>query len=323
MADGRRSTHLIGGQIHVRQVEGDDAALGELASCQHGVASRRQLLDLGISARCVDGRIEKGRLLPVFPGGPAAYAVGHAALSLPGLATAAVIAAGPAAAISHWTLASLQGLIKTPRPLVHLTCPDARRPRRGLFIHRAVLPAADLAIVDGIPATTVARMVLDLSAEREPRVLRTLIKRAEFNDLLTADEIAAILTRYPRRRGRGTLARIAAGYALNAGPTLSPLEDDFLEFCGARAIPIPETNVPLRAGGRTYVVDCLWRNARLVVELDGRDAHGRRLAFEDDRARDRALVASGWRPVRVTSAQLRAGADALEAALRAALGLTA
>ncbi len=166
-------------------------------------------------------------------------------------------------------------------------------------------------------------MVLDLSAEREPRVLRTLIKRAEFNDLLTADEIAAILTRYPRRRGRGTLARIAAGYALNAGPTLSPLEDDFLEFCGARAIPIPETNVPLRAGGRTYVVDCLWRKARLVVELDGRDAHGRRLAFEDDRARDRALVASGWRPVRVTSAQLRAGADALEAALRAALGLTA
>jgi very-short-patch-repair endonuclease len=69
------------------------------------------------------------------------------------------------------------------------------------------------------------------------------------------------------------------------------------------------------------VVDCLWREARLAVELDGRTAHERGLAFEDDRERDRALTAAGWRPVRITSVQLRSGARALAADLRRLLGL--
>ena len=137
---------------------------------------------------------------------------------------------------------------------------------------------------------------------------------------LRADDIVDILARYPRRRGRGTLARIAAGYALTAGPTLSPIEDDFAEFCGRRGIPPPETNAPIRAGGRVRIGDCVWRDARVVVELDGRDAHERELAFEEDRRRDRALTATGWRVVRVTSAQLRGDADPLEADLRDLLG---
>jgi very-short-patch-repair endonuclease len=58
-----------------------------------------------------------------------------------------------------------------------------------------------------------------------------------------------------------------------------------------------------------------------VVELDGRDGHARELAFEDDRERDRALAAAGWRPVRVTSAHLRSGAEALERDLRRILGV--
>jgi very-short-patch-repair endonuclease len=79
--------------------------------------------------------------------------------------------------------------------------------------------------------------------------------------------------------------------------------------------------VRLRAGGRGRIVDCLWRKARLIVELDGRVAHVRELAFEDDRARDRALTAAGWRPIRITRAQLRGDPDGLEADLRALLGL--
>jgi hypothetical protein len=233
---------------------------------------------------------------------------------------AATFAGGPGAAPSHWTAIALHGLIDRPRPVIHITSPLQRRPRRGLLIHRAVLPSDELTVVDGVPVTTIPRTCLDLSGGCESRTLRTLIKRAEFKGLLEAREITAILARYPRRRGRKTLARIAAGYALTAGPTLSPLEDDFAEFCGARGIPPPETNVPIRAGGRMRIGDCVWVDARVVVELDGRDAHARELAFEDDRERDRSLTAAGWRPIRLTSAQLRTEPDELEADLRTLLG---
>lgn len=71
--------------------------------------------------------------------------------------------------------------------------------------------------------------------------------------------------------------------------------------------------------GRRYEPDGLWRDARLVVELDGRDAHTREVAFDDDRARDRALLAAGWIPLRITWSQLEHDGDAVEADLGQAL----
>jgi hypothetical protein len=49
-----------------------------------------------------------------------------------------------------------------------------------------------------------------------------------------------------------------------------------------------------------------WLEQRLIVECDGFAADGTRRAFEDDRARDRALVVDGWRVVRITWRQLTA-----------------
>ncbi len=322
MPDPRGFTHLLCGLTHVRDPGvSDDEAIGALAARQHGVVGRPQLLELGIGRRSIEYRLRVGRLRRLYRGARAAYAVGHEALPLIARAAAAIIATGTGSAASHWTALALYELIERARPLIHVTSAHERRTRRGLFIHRATLPGEDLDLVDGVPVTTVARTCLDISAEGNDRALRTLIKRAEFRNLLDPSEIVDMLARYPRRRGRRTLARIAAGYALTAGPTMSPIEDDMIEFCGARGIPLPETNAPIRAGGRVRRVDCVWREARLAVELDGRDAHQRALAFEDDRERDRALTAAGWRPIRVTSAQLRHGADALEADLRRLLGL--
>jgi hypothetical protein len=160
--------------------------------------------------------------------------------------------------------------------------------------------------------------LLDLSGRTNERLLRRLVKRAEFGRLTTMMELARILDRYPRRQGRRALARIVAGAAAAAGPTRSELEDRFLEFCAEHGLPAPETNVILEIAGQRIEVDCLWRERRLVVELDGYRAHGTAVAFEDDRARDRALVATGWRPVRVTWSQLHARPKVLASELRAA-----
>jgi very-short-patch-repair endonuclease len=192
--------------------------------------------------------------------------------------------------------------------------------RGGVVIHRAGLPKEDVAIVAGIPVTGVARTLLDLSATLDAKALRRLVKQAEFLDLTTVDALVEILARYPRRRGRRALARLVGGLVLSDRRTRSELEDRFLEFCASRGLPLPETNVELPVQGGRMEVDCLWREARLVVELDGRRAHATALAFEDDRARDRALVAAGFSPVRVTWNQLHREPDTLESEIRAALG---
>jgi very-short-patch-repair endonuclease len=57
----------------------------------------------------------------------------------------------------------------------------------------------------------------------------------------------------------------------------------------------------------------------LIAELDGFEAHGRRQALENDRARDRELVTHGWRAVRITWRQLETDAAAIARQLRALL----
>lgn len=51
-------------------------------------------------------------------------------------------------------------------------------------------------------------------------------------------------------------------------------------------------------------VDFLWRAHGLILEVDGYAFHGHRAAFERDRKRDAALVAAGWRVIRVTWRQI-------------------
>lgn len=84
-------------------------------------------------------------------------------------------------------------------------------------------------------------------------------------------------------------------------------------------MPRPAVNVTLELGAHRFEVDFLWRDHRLIVELDGRASHGTASAFERDRARDRALHADGWKVVRITWRQLHEAPGAVAADLRALL----
>jgi very-short-patch-repair endonuclease len=72
------------------------------------------------------------------------------------------------------------------------------------------------------------------------------------------------------------------------------------------ALPPPRFNTTLDAHDqKPYEVDCYFPTHHLVVETDGWDTHRTRQAFEDDRAKDAALTAAGYRVVRFTWRQLR------------------
>jgi very-short-patch-repair endonuclease len=65
-----------------------------------------------------------------------------------------------------------------------------------------------------------------------------------------------------------------------------------------------------------FVVDFLWPDCRLIVEVDGYEYHRARASFEADRARDAALTLQGYRVVRFTYRQVTEDPVRVAAALR-------
>ena len=113
---------------------------------------------------------------------------------------------------------------------------------------------------------------------------------------------------------------LAAG-RLDENPTRSPLERRFLAFLEAAGVPRPAVNVWMELRpGQWIESDCVWRAQRLIAELDGREDHDTRRAFESDRARDVALQAAGWRVVRITARALKQDPAPLAADLSRLLG---
>ena len=217
---------------------------------------------------------------------------------------AAVLAGGPGAVLSHRSAAELWGLLDGFTAPIHLTVPTTRRGRKGIRLHRSSLPEDEITQFEGIPVSTVARTVLDCSGAMSERRLERLINEADALRLHDRLSIPDLLHRYPRRAGSRALSRALAQRNAGSTRTRSELEERFLELVDEIGLPRPEINAPLDLGGSSIEVDALWRAERVAVELDSRQFHDTPLAFERDRRRDRRLVATGWRPLRITWRQL-------------------
>jgi very-short-patch-repair endonuclease len=267
-----------------------------IAARQHGVISRPQLARLGITDRAIGRRVAKGHLHRIHQG---VYAVGHPRLTRHGGWMGAVIACGMGSALSHLDASVLWEIYDGLGPRIHVLTASTRSVPR-LCIHRTRrLHPDDVTVRDGIPVTTVARTLVDLTELLpEERILRA-IREAEYRQLLDLTALNAAVKRARGRRHTEKLRRALAAH--RPGQIVrSELEHRFLELVRAAGLPAPETNVTIEARGRRYEIDCLWREEGVVVELDGRAAHARSAAFEDDRRRDSALSAIGLRPLRFT-----------------------
>jgi hypothetical protein len=98
--------------------------------------------------------------------------------------------------------------------------------------------------------------------------------------------------------------------------TRSVLEERFLALCEANALPLPEVNATISR----FEVDALWRDERVIVELDGYAAHGTAMAIERDRAREVVLRSAGFVVLRYTWHQVTHEPQDVVADLLAALG---
>jgi very-short-patch-repair endonuclease len=150
--------------------------------------------------------------------------------------------------------------------------------QEGIRLHRSsILTPANCTRRNGIPVTKPQRTLTDLRPVLSEAQWAAAIREAEFQRLPLGDGLGPSP---PRSR--------------------SELESIFMSLVRRHRLPRPEVNVRVDR----YEVDFLWRRQRLVVEVDGWEAHGTRSAFERDRARDAHLRFLGLDVLRFTWRQL-------------------
>jgi very-short-patch-repair endonuclease len=294
-------THLVPvlGSRALLHVSGRrDEKIARIAGAQRGRISRRQLTAAGIGRGAIDGLIRRGSLLPRHRG---VFAVGHLAAIEFGRETAALLAVRPGAALSHHSAAALWRLRVPECGVVDVVIRgQTGRSVRGIRIHRTrVLQDEDVRIHRGLPVTSPARTLLDLAGALRQRELEFAFDQAITSRIVRRADVLKVITRMPGRAGRCLLLDLldaARGPAL----TRSEAEERFLALIRSAQLPEPKVNARIHG----YEVDFLWREQRLVVEIDGYRYHSTRRAFEHDRRKDATMQAAGLTTMRITWRQL-------------------
>ena len=262
-----------------------DARVAAYVARRHQVLSLAEARMLGASREAVRHRVQSGVWKRLHRG---VYLVGQGRPTPLGLCRAAVLAIGGDAVVSHRTAAALHHLCNHGGP-IHVTTTRKLPGRPGIVVHwTRDLPSRTTR--HGIPCTTLQRTIEDAARHEE---VEPLIRSAE------------------RLHGldRRTLRPFARGGTFARGELIKL----FLEVCEEAGFVRPETEYRLLG----YEIDAVWAAARIAVEVDDYETHDNRDAMDGDRARDRRLLAAGWKPVRVTYAHLTEGRAELVAHLRA------
>jgi len=272
-----------------------DARVAWVGARQHGAISYAQLLEAGLTPDAVDHRVAAGWLHRVHRG---VFAVGHPAMTQRGRWLAAVLSGGDSAVLSHRSAAALWGLAPDGRrPAV--TVPGlARRGPSGVEVHANRIRPGDTLLVDGIRVTKVARTLLDLAEVLTLDQLVQAIDNATNSRHLRPALMSSMIQQSRGRRGLKPLKQALLITRPQDVLTRSELERRALRLIATTGLPRPEVNTGLHG----HEVDLLWRQFRLIVELDGREHH--EAAFERDRRRDAELLARGWRVLRLTWRQV-------------------
>jgi len=283
----------------------------DLATRQHGVVARTQLLGLGYSDDAMLEWANTGRLHRLHQG---VYAVGHRRLTWHSRCWAGVLGAEanevnevvwPAVA-SHGSAAYLWGLYRYAPERIDVTAPIRRRAKREFVVHfSSILVPEDRGEREGLRVTSVARTLMDLAIRARPEQLDRLLERAEERGLLDLREVEAVLSRAGGHRGRGRLRRSLALYQPDPAFTRSRFEKQFRRLVIRAGIPTPSMNFSAHG----YELDAYWPELRFAVELDLFETHGSRAAFERDRLRHEELKLVGIEMIRITKPRLNAEPD--------------
>jgi len=283
-----------------------------LARRQHGVVARSQLTGIGIPPTTVDSGLPSGFLFPVFT---SVYSVGRPELSVHGLWMAAVLAAGPGAALAGRTAAIAWGFQNRPASPVKVVRPGhdgkkepAKLKAEGHYscVQLAIsrcrwLDRKHVTRLLGVPILQIEPLLLQLAGEMRAEEFRYAFWEADRMKGLDDRRLARCVELSHGRRG-GWMFRESVDCRMpHIQEALSLLEVLLMELGRRGEIPPPEVNRN-EAG---HLVDFRWPARLLAVEVDGYEFHRGHGSFERDAERNNDLRARGWTVLRFTYRMLK------------------
>ena len=269
-----------------------------IATRHFGAIASRQLIDAGFTRARIQRWVGAGRLHPRYPG---VFAWGRPDLAAAGELAAGLLYAGSGAALTGLSALWWRKLLNLRPAQIHIDAPGYRRSRGDLRIRHPRRVERDWH--RGLPVVPLA-VALPLAADQlSHNSLRLAIARAEYEDILSLTELEADLRR--GRRGGAAVRAAMAAHLPQLARCVNGFERQFVLLCEGAGLPIPEPNEPI---GR-YRPDMLWREAMLIVELDGHRAHRTAAQLQADATKQRHLESLGHRVLRVPRHELRSRPD--------------
>ena len=174
------------------------------------------------------------------------------------------------------------------------------RPPAGVIVHRTRrLHPSEVRIRERLPVTSPARTLFDVADELPERAVERALDEGLDRGLVRISQVRLVIARNPAREAVTILGRLLDQ---RTGSTISrsEAEERMLALIRDARLPRPEMNVPLLG----FTADFLWRELKVVVEVDGHRYHSSKSAFERDRRKDAVFRAEGWDVIRVSRNQV-------------------
>jgi very-short-patch-repair endonuclease len=300
-------------------------AAGELAASRHGVLTRRQAADNGISAKVIHRLLRTGHLREPAPG---VLVVCGAPATWRQRLEVATLASGAVGVAGFRSAAALHGLDGYRAGPVELLVPSRRRIELpGLVMHRGPVAAQDVRRIEAISCTSVERTLCDLGSVDPAGKVRAAFESAWRHgcDLRLLRHTAERLHR-PGQHGTKLLLSLLDEADRHKRPTESALEVRVERALRGVTGLVRQYTVRDRRGRFLARVDFAVPELRIAIEAHSRRHHFGPQRESSDAVRETVLLAHGWVVRYVVDAecrdprQLRASVDAIIAARTAMWG---
>lgn len=280
-----------------------DIAVINLAEGQYGVFTRRQAIARGHSSRMINYRIETGRWGVLHPetyvvaGTPQSWHRDQIAATY----WAQGLAGGRAAGKLH----GLPGCDDAPIEVL-TTLRHKVMPRCGIVVHLTKrLPPEQVVTLEGIPATSVERTLLDLCGQMPRRRAAIALDNALFRGLTTIGDLDFCLFRTARQGRNGCAVLrdlVKERLDLTAVPNSALETVMFEELFAPGFVPMPELQYEIfdASGGFVARPDFVYPDEKIVIEGHSSLWHGGKEARTHDLERHDDLVANDYRVLYVT-----------------------
>ena len=174
-----------------------------------------------------------------------------------------------------------------------------------------------MAVIDGIPCTSLLRTLLDCLLWLPEEAGRGMAVDALRRGLVSVDGLRTALRNTGQRHGLSRAWSVVADVGAGAHSEAEVRVHDVFRRAGVGGWT---ANTPvLDDDGLIGIVDVLFADACVIVEIDGRAYHSDDIAFQRDRTRQNRLIGAGYRVLRFTWDDVVARPDVVVALVRQAL----